>query len=156
MAYCHPRLKTPVVATAFIGGVGVIITAFTNIATVITFAAFLLVILYGLVSVAALVSRFTQKDIHRPYVMPLWPIPPVLALVGCVLITTQQSLQDIAIVGGLLLLGALYYVLYLRPRSATHWVMLDAAGTQDVPDTSGTPPAKSMGGRQLAAGSASE
>jgi amino acid transporter len=53
MAYTHPRLKTPVVATAFIGAVGAIITAFTNIATVVTFAAFLLVILYGLVSVAA-------------------------------------------------------------------------------------------------------
>jgi amino acid transporter len=146
-----------VVATAFIGAVGAIITAFTNIATVVTFAAFLLVILYGLVSVAALVSRLTQKHLHRPYVMPLWPLPPLLALVGCVLITTQQSPQDIAIVGGLLLLGALYYLFYLRPRSETHWVMLEAAGSSDLPtDAPGSPPPKPLTGQPLVAGSSSD
>jgi amino acid transporter len=124
MAYCHPRLKTPMVATTFIGIVGAIITAFTTIAQVIRFAAFLLVVLYGLVALAALVSRFKQRDLHRPYRMPLWPLPPLLALLGCLLVTVQQSLTDIAIVGAILLLGGLYYALYLRPRAATHWVML--------------------------------
>jgi amino acid transporter len=112
------------VATAFIGSVGAIITAFTTIAQVIRFAAFLLVVLYGVATLSALVSCFRQRDLERPYWMSLCPLPPLLTLLGCIVVTGQQSLTDIAIVGAILLLGALYYALYLWPRAATHWVML--------------------------------
>jgi hypothetical protein len=74
-----------------------------------------------------------------------------------VLITTQQSPHDIFVVGGMLLLGSLSYVFYLRPRSATHWVMLEAAGTPDVPtDQAGRPPAEPVTRQPLVAGSSSE
>src|SRR5205823_10995681 len=82
MAYCHPRRKTPIVATTFIGITGALIAAFTDIDDVFTFAAFLLVVLFGLAALPALVSRFTQRDLHRPYKMPLWPLPPLVALLG--------------------------------------------------------------------------
>ena len=130
MTYCHPRWKTPIVATAFIGLAGALIAAFTDIDQVIGFAAFLLVTLYALVALSALVSRFTQRGLHRPYKMPLWPLPPLLALLGCLAVAMEQSLTNIAIVGAVLVLGGLYYIVYLRPRAATHWVMLQPIASQ--------------------------
>jgi amino acid transporter len=132
MAYYHPRWKTPIGATAFIGITGALIAAFIDMDEVIGFAAFLLVVLFGLVALSALVSRFTQRDLQRPHRMPLWPLPPLLALLGCLAVASQQSLTNIAIVGAILVLGGLYYALYLRPRAATHWVMLQpVASDQD-------------------------
>ncbi|HZR40390.1 MAG TPA: APC family permease [Ktedonobacteraceae bacterium] len=124
MAYYHPRLKTPIVATVFIGIIGTLLAAFTDVDELFTFTAFLMVVLFALVALAALVSRFTQRNLERPYKMPLWPIPPLVGLLGCITVATQQSLFDIIIVAVILLLGGLYYALYLRPRAATHWVML--------------------------------
>jgi amino acid transporter len=130
MTYCHPRWKTPIVATAFIGLAGALIAAFTDIDQVIGIAAFLLVVLYALVALSALVSRITQRGLHRPYKMPLWPLPPLLALLGCLAVAVEQSLTNLAIAGTILVLGGLYYVVYLRPRAATHWVMLQPIASQ--------------------------
>lgn len=129
MAYVHPGWKTPIVATLFIGLVGAAVTATTNLATVVTFAALLLVVLYAFSATAGLVSRLTQKTIDRPYRMPLWPVPPLVALVGAVIITSQSSLNDVAIVAGILAVGVLYYVFYLRPRP-DRWVMRAPVGEE--------------------------
>ena len=71
LAATHPRFKSPWVATALLGIVGGLLTYFSNVAALVTFTGVLLVALYGLVALSALVSRFTQRNLVRPYKMPL-------------------------------------------------------------------------------------
>ena len=61
-------------------------------------------VLYGLAALAVLVSRFTQRNLDQTYKMPLWPLTPLMALLGCVAVIVQQSLADVAIVSVILLL----------------------------------------------------
>jgi amino acid transporter len=120
------------VATALLGIVGGLLTYFSNVATLVTFTGVLLVVLYGLVALAALVSRVRQRNLVRPYRMPWWPLWPVIGLAGCVIVFTQQALTDMSICAAIFLVAAVYYLIYLRPRKATHWVMLDPASSDEA------------------------
>jgi hypothetical protein len=64
--------------------------------------------------------------------MPLWPLWPIIGLVGTIVVMTQQTLSDIGICAAIFIVAALYYVVYLRPRQNTHWVMLRPAESDDI------------------------
>lgn len=132
LATTHPRFKSPWVATALLGIVGGLLTYFSNVATLVTFTGVLLVVLYALVALAALVSRARQRNLVRPYRMPWWPLWPIIGLVGCVIVFTQQALTDISISAAIFLVAAIYYLVYLRPRRASHWVMLDPTSSDEA------------------------
>ena len=132
LAMTQPRFKSPWVATALVGIVGALLTYFSSVAALVTFTGVLLIILYGLVALSALVSRFTQRDLVRPYKMLLWPLWPLIGLVGCVVVFTQQTLTDMGICAAIFLVAGIYYVVYLRPRKDTRWVMLAPAHHDDA------------------------
>jgi hypothetical protein len=74
---------------------------------------------------SALASRLRQPGLARPYRMPLWPLPPLLALAGVIVTVLLQTSRDLAIVAAILAAGVLYDAAYLRRRRDTHWIMLD-------------------------------
>jgi amino acid transporter len=88
---------------------------------VVTFTAVLLIVLYGLIAISALVSRVRQPDLPRPWRMPLWPVPPVIALVGVAIALSQQKIADLITVVVIFAAGLIYYVLFIRPRSDRYW-----------------------------------
>ncbi len=139
LARVHPRFGSPWVATLVVGGMASVLTFFSSLVAVVTFTSVLIIILYALIAVSALVSRMRQPRATRPYRMPLWPLPPIIALVGVVVAITQQKGSDLLICAAIVVIGAMYYALYLRSRAATHW----AAG----PITAATPPAPSRPSR---------
>lgn len=128
----HPTFKSPWIATAVVGIVGALLTYFSNVAALVTFTGVLLVVLYALIALSALVSRFTQRHLVRPYKMPLWPLWPLIALVGCVIVFTQQSLSDMGICAAIFIVAGAYYFIYLRPRRDTHWVMLSPTESDEA------------------------
>ena len=127
-----PRFKTPWVATLLIGIIGAVLTATSSVAALVTFTGVLLVVEYGLIAVAALYSRVYQKDVNRPYRMPLWPLPPLVALAGTIYTLSLQTLRDLLIVAGIFVASLIYYLVYLRPRGGTHWQMLEAVHDPEV------------------------
>jgi hypothetical protein len=46
---------------------------------------------------------------------------------------TQQKVIDLLIVVGIFIVGVLYYALFLRPRSSTHWHSPEAPLTVEDP-----------------------
>jgi amino acid transporter len=128
----HPTLKSPWVATALVGLIGALLTYFSSVAALVTFTGVLLIVLYGLVALSALVSRFTQRNLVRPYKMPLWPLWPIIGLAGCAIVFTQQTLTDMGICAGIFIAAGIYYVIYLRPRKDTHWQMLAPTQSDEV------------------------
>jgi amino acid transporter len=125
LAAVHPRLRTPWVATASLAVVGASITAISNLATLVTFAGVTAVVHIALVALSALVSRRRQPAVGRPYRMPIWPFPPLIALAGLVVVATQQKPLDVVIVACIVTAALIYYVAYLFPRRGRRWVMLD-------------------------------
>lgn len=114
----HPKTQVPYLTAIFLG-VGVSILAyFSSLITLITFTGVLIVLLYILIALSALVSRITQPKLERPFRMKLWPLPPVIALLGASYALWQQSKTDLLISGALLVIGLIYYMIYLRPRLA--------------------------------------
>ena len=131
----HPRTRTPVVATLAIGAAALTLTAVSDYAAAVTFATLTVVVTFALIALSALASRVRQPHLARPYRMPLWPLPPLVALVGVAVTVVLQTGRDLAIVGGALAAGVLYEAAYLHPRRDTHWILLDPLiGDPDVRD----------------------
>jgi len=121
----HPRTRTPVVASLAIGASALTLTAVSDYAAAVTFASLTVVATFALIALSALVSRLREPGLARPYRMPLWPLPPVVALAGVAITVALQTGRDLAVVAGIVAAGLLYDAAYLRPRRGSHWVLLD-------------------------------
>jgi amino acid transporter len=121
----HPRTRTPVVATLAVGVAALTLTAVSDYAAAVTFATLTVVVTFALLALSALASRLRTPGLARPYRMPLWPLPPVLALAGLAATVFLQTGRDLAIVAGILAAGVLYQAAHLGPRRDTHWILLE-------------------------------
>ena len=117
----EPRNGAPWVATLIVGALATILSFQGQLIAVVTFTAVLLIVLYGLICISAIVSRFTQKDLPRPWKMPLWPAPPIIGLVGVAIALTQQKIGDLLLVAGIFVAGLIYYYAFIRPRGDRYW-----------------------------------
>jgi amino acid transporter len=134
-ARIHPRTRSPVVASLTIGAAALALTAVSDYAAAVTFASLTVVVTFALVAISALVSRLREPGLARPYRMPLWPLPPMVALAGVAVTAALQTGRDLAIVAGILAAGVLYEAVYLRPRRQTHWILLDPLVDEPVQAT---------------------
>ena len=115
------RYGSPWVGALVVGGLTAVLTFFSDAVLAVTFTGVLIAVNYAIIAVSALVSRMRQPRLARPWRMPLWPLPPLGALAGVAIAISQQRGVDLLIVALILAVGAIYYALFLRPRSATHW-----------------------------------
>jgi amino acid transporter len=116
----HPRFGSPVVATLLAGVPGAFLAWRMDIEALLGITSVVLAAVYMLVAVAAL---FVRRAPHAGWKMPLWPVAPVLVIVGVGYALRESALVDVVAVLGILATAAVYYVAYLRPRSATHFVV---------------------------------
>jgi amino acid transporter len=124
IAWIHPATKSPVIATGLVGLIGVVLCLTVSLNTLITLTGASLVLNYAMVALAALVARANGATKDSPYQMPLWPIPPLIALGALFYITLEQSLIAWGVTGMTALIGLAYYVIYLWPRRGRAWRML--------------------------------
>lgn len=118
----HPRFRSPWVATLCAGTVATGLCFYTNLGNAVTFTSVLIVALYAMVAVSALVSRIRDRDIERPSRMRLWPVPPLIALVGVGIAISQQKASDLIIVGAIFLAALVFYYLYHFRHRKRPWV----------------------------------
>lgn len=121
LSYVNPRFKMPWVATLLVGVLGAILCAQSSLISVVTFTSVLIIILYALIAISALVSRVRQKDLERPFRMPLWPVSPIIALIGVGLALSQQKGSDLIICAAIFGGGLIYYFGFLAPRKDRYW-----------------------------------
>ncbi|MGA9856825.1 MAG: APC family permease [Solirubrobacteraceae bacterium] len=124
LAWVHPRFKMPWVSTLLVGICGAILCVQSSLISVVTFTSVLIIVLYALIAISAIVSRLTQKQLERPFRMPLWPVSPIIALVGVGIALSQQKGSDLIIVAAIGVGGAIYYLLFLMPRRDRYWAHL--------------------------------
>ena len=121
LALVHPTFHSPWVATALVGAVSAILCLTVDLNTLITLTGASLVLEYGLISIAALVGRQGGATASSPYRMPAWPIPPLVALIALVYITTQQTSTALLVTGGTILIGLVYWAVVIYPQRGRAW-----------------------------------
>jgi amino acid transporter len=78
----------------------------------------------GLYLVVAIATLYARRGVHKStqaWRMPLWPVIPVVLIAFMVYVLTKQTPKALIISGGVLVVAALYWLLYLRPRQDTRW-----------------------------------
>jgi amino acid transporter len=139
IAKVEPNRGAPWVATLIVGALATILCFQSTLITVVTFTAVLIVVLYGLIAISALVSRVRQKHLDRPSRMPLWPIPPAIALIGVVVALTKQKGSDLWLCVAIFAAALIYYFLFLRTRSDRYWTVSGAVADPEPAAAASTP-----------------
>ncbi len=103
-------------AFAFLGIACAVFCYLTTLTSLITFTSVMIVAVYLLIAASALVSRQRQATVERPFRMPLWPLPPVLAIVGIGLTLRYQKLSDVITTAIVIVAALLYWLAYLQTR----------------------------------------
>jgi amino acid transporter len=111
-----PATDAPWVATLVVGVCATILCFASDIVAVVTFVSVLTISIYVFVGVTTIVSRQRDKSSVRTFRLPLYPLPPVLAILGALLALSQQASKDLIAVAIIYALGLAYYFFYLRSR----------------------------------------
>lgn len=85
-----------------------IFTLLSSVTELITFTSVMLVLIYMLVAIAALLTRWRRRGEAPPFRMPAWPLAPVVALAGGVLCLTRQTGKDLLTTGIIVAVAAVY------------------------------------------------
>jgi amino acid transporter len=117
----HPSLGTPWLATALVGIVGAVLCLTVSLDTLVNLTGASLVVDYALIAIAALVARTTGATATSKYKMPLWPLWPILALLSLGYIFTQQTQLLLTVTLVTMLIGFIYWLVFIRPQGKKAW-----------------------------------
>ncbi|MGI8577947.1 MAG: APC family permease [Nocardioidaceae bacterium] len=103
---------------------------FSSLNTLVTFTGVVIVTIYLMVAVSALVCRVRDRGLPRPFRMPLWPLPPLIAVVGVVIALSQQTSRDLAVALGVAVVSLVVYAaLRHRLPARLEYAPSDALGS---------------------------
>lgn len=119
----HPRWGSPWVATLVVGLPGVAMAALLAIEDLLGVTSVIVCVISILLAVAALRARSGEHGSAPAWRMPFWPAVPVLVIAALAYALAEQSIGDLLVAAGIVLACALYYLLYLRPRAESRWVV---------------------------------
>ncbi len=127
--HISPRTQVPTYGflVLFVGNG--ILAIFTSLNNLITFTGVVIVVIYLLVAVSALVSRVRDKGAERGFRMPLWPLPPIVAIVGVAIALSQQVKRDLIITSVIVGLSIIYYALARRRLASVDGATTTEAST---------------------------
>jgi amino acid transporter len=95
---------------------------FFSLAQVITMLVITRILLqFFLQQIGVILLRIQRPNLPRPFKMPLYPLPPLVAMAGFVFILVNRShaLGGLAVAGGIAVTGTLIYL--FRARRDAHW-----------------------------------
>jgi APA family basic amino acid/polyamine antiporter len=81
-SYVHPRFRTPYISTLLVGVIVALVAGLTPIDVVAELTNIGTLAAFALVSLAVLILRRTQPDLHRAFRVPWVPIIPLLSIIA--------------------------------------------------------------------------
>jgi amino acid transporter len=121
LAAVHPRYGIPHRSLIALGLVAAAF-CFFSLAQVITMLVITRILLqFFLQQVGVMLLRVQRPELARPFKMPLYPLPPLLAMAGFVfiLVNRSQALGGLAVAAAIAIVGTLIYM--LRARRLRQW-----------------------------------
>lgn len=121
LAAVHPKHGIPHRSLVALGLVGMIFCFFT-LSQVITMLVITRILLqFSLQQFGVIFLRIKRPDLPRPYRMPLFPLPPLAAMLGFgfLLIYRAQASEELAVAAGIAVSGTAIYL--IRARRMRQW-----------------------------------
>lgn len=111
---------------------------FSSLNTLVTFTGVVIVTIYLMVAVSAVVCRVRDQSLRRTFRMPLWPLPPLIAIVGVGIALSQQTGHDLAIALGVAIVAFIVYAALRRRLPARlEYAASDALGAASSANDAG-------------------
>jgi basic amino acid/polyamine antiporter, APA family len=85
-SHVHPRFRTPYISTLLVGVVVALVAGFTPIDVVAELTNIGTLAAFALVSLAVLILRRTQPNLHRAFRVPWVPVIPLLSVIASLLL----------------------------------------------------------------------
>ena len=126
------QFRSPWFATAVVGILGAVLCLTVSLNTLVNLTGASLVADYALIAIAALFARPTGATAHSPYKMPLWPLPPILALLSLGYIFTKQTSLLLWVTLVTIGIGLLYWLVVIFPQRGRAWNLRDAVLDEDA------------------------
>ena len=114
----HARFKTPIFSTILTGSIVAAFAALTPIDVSAELCSIGTLFAFIIVCAGVIVLRYTRRDIHRPFLVPLFPVLPALGIVLCAYLMLSLPLITWFRFLGWMAIGLLIYFLYGFRRSA--------------------------------------
>ena len=116
----HLKTKTPWIAVIGIMLASMAFAFVGDIVLVANISVFAIVITFAMVNLAVIVLRYTEPTIARPFRVPLnignFPILPLFGLGFSIYMGFQFELPVLAVGGGIIGVGILFYIIYTRQK----------------------------------------
>jgi len=121
LAAVHPRHDIPHRSLVALGLVGAVFCFFT-LTQVITMLVITRILLqFFLQQAGVILLRIRQPHLHRPFRMPLYPLPPLAAMAGFgfLLVYRAHAFTELAVAAAIAASGTLLYL--IRARKLGQW-----------------------------------
>ncbi len=121
LAAVHPKHGIPHRSLVALGLVGMVF-CFFSLTQVITMLVITRVVLqFSLQQVGVILLRIQRPDLPRPFKMPLYPLPPIAAMLGFgfLLVYRTHAITELAAAFGIAVSGTLIYM--VRARKLQQW-----------------------------------
>lgn len=121
LAAVHPKHDIPHRSLVALGMVGAAF-CFLTLSQVITLLVITRILLQFLLQqVGVILLRIKQPNLPRPFRIPLYPLPPLAAMIGFgfLLVYRAQAFKELAVAGGIALVGTAIYM--VRARQMQQW-----------------------------------
>lgn len=113
----HEKFHTPLFSTIVVAVSGMILAGFFPVSILGKLTSMGALFAFGMVCLGVLILRFTQPNLHRPFVTPFSPVVPALGVLSCftlmILMPAVIWLQMLVF----LTLGCMVYFLYSKNHS---------------------------------------
>jgi APA family basic amino acid/polyamine antiporter len=87
MSRCHPRYKTPHVATAISGMIGALVAGLFPLDVLGELISMGILLAFAVVCIGVLILRYTRPDTHRPFRVPFAPVTCIAGALVCLAMT---------------------------------------------------------------------
>jgi amino acid transporter len=108
----HPRGRFPYVSLLVLGAVAAVCCFFSLAHVIAALVVVRIVMQFSLQHVGVMVLRKRRPGMKRPFRMWMYPVPPIVALVGFayIVFVRRGSARELMIAGGVVLVGTVVFV----------------------------------------------
>lgn len=117
----HGRFKTPYLSITITTGLTLflLLVLGRHLEVLAEVAGFLSLVLYSLITLSCIIMRYAQLEWYRPtFRVPVYPLLPVLGLLGCVFVIVNTSRVSL-VIGNLIIASSFVWYLLFRRKATT-------------------------------------
>jgi amino acid transporter len=121
LAAVHPKHRIPHRSLVALGLVSTVFCFFSLQQVITMLVVTRIVLQFSFQHVGVMLLRVQRPELERPFRIPLYPLPPVLAMAGFVfiLVNRTNALGGLAVAGGIALSGTVIYM--VRAKRLGQW-----------------------------------